>query len=125
MHCLLPSRANSPRAKLLDETNSGARGTAEISIDDFAVRPTSNAVIFGRIISAGTLNADIRVRDADGRDLRSLKVEAASQVSVAASGDTQDPLGALYHRFAVLAADRLAGVVSRPEQAADQHYRSP
>ncbi len=109
--------------KLLDETDARAAATAEISIDDFAVRPTSNAVIFGRIISAGRLNGDIRVRDADDKDLRSFKVEAASQVSIAASGDTPNPLGALYHRFAVLAADRLAGVASRPEQAADQHYR--
>lgn len=105
-------------------TQSNGSGTAEISIDDFAMRPTSNAVVFGFVISAGTLNGAVRVRDVDGKDLQSFQVEAAAQVSVAAKGENVNPLAPLYRRFAVLTADRLSGTASKSAPGADQHYRS-
>jgi hypothetical protein len=109
--------------KLLDDTDSRANGTAEISIDDFAMRPTSNAVVFGYLLNAGTLNGEIRVRDTDGKDLQNFRVEAESQVSIAASGETKNPLEPLYRRFAVLAGDNLAGTPSKSDLARDQLHR--
>lgn len=105
--------------KLLDEPGSDATAAAEISIYDFAAKPTSNAVVLGYIISDGLLTGEVRLH-ADGNDLRSYRIEANSKLSIAANGKDPDPLGPLYRHFAVLAADRLAGVPSKPDKSRDQ-----
>jgi hypothetical protein len=103
--------------KLLDEQNPAASGTAEIVVDDLATRPTTNAILFGYKMLAGTLEGDIRVTGSSDTDSTGTRIVAQSKLTLAVSGDDKNPLGPLYRRFAVLAADRLAGVTSEPQEA--------
>jgi hypothetical protein len=105
--------------KLLDEQNSHAAGTAEILIDNATTRPTVNAMVFGYQMMAGTLTGDVRVSGASGEELPSSKIVAESRLTVAADGSDKNPLGPLYRRFAVLTADKLAGVASQPNDTGD------
>ena len=102
--------------KLLDDQDPRASGTAEIIVDDLATRATTNAVVFGYKMLAGTLEGDIRVTGADGAASTGSRIVAESKLTVAVSGDDKNPLGPLYRRFAVLAADRLAGVASKAQE---------
>ncbi|MEJ1963076.1 MAG: hypothetical protein WDO56_16590 [Gammaproteobacteria bacterium] len=101
--------------QLLDPQDTGAAGSAEVVIDDFDTRSTSNAVVFGYIFKEGALAGVIHVRDASGNELQKFDVMAESRFSVAANGTDANGLAALYRRFAVLAADRLADTPSKPE----------
>lgn len=111
--------------KLLADANSSADSTAEISIEDFAVRPTSNAVVLGYIMNDGALTGEIRIRDAASNEFRSYRIEAESRLTVAANGSTPEPLGPLYRRFASLTGDWLAGTpgASKPSPVNNQTYR--
>ncbi len=109
--------------RVLDETNSQANGTAEISLDDFTLHPKSNAILFGYIINSGLLGGDIRLRGSDDKELKGFRIDAESQVSIAANGESTNPLKGLYHRFAVILGDHLTGTASAPEPGADQHER--
>jgi hypothetical protein len=111
---------------LLDEQGSRASsGTAEILIDHVGKRPTVNAVVFGQQLMAGTLSGAIRVRASSGEELPEHQLVAESRLSIAADGSNKNPLGPLYKRFAVLAADQLAGVESKPVNiSADGQPRS-
>ena len=101
--------------KLLDEQDPHASGTAEVIVDRLGTRPTTNAIVFGYKMLAGTLEGDIRVTGLEGGESTGSRIVAESKLTVAASGDDKNPLGPLYRRFAVLAADRLAGVTSQPQ----------
>ena len=101
--------------KLLDEQDPQASGTAEVIVDRLATRSTTNAIVFGYKMLAGTLEGDIRLVGIDGRESTGFRIVAESKLTVAASGDDKNPLGPLYRRFAVLAADRLAGVTSKAQ----------
>jgi hypothetical protein len=103
--------------KLLDEQDPNATGTAEVMVDRLATRPTTNAVVFGYKMLAGTLEGDIRVIGLQGGESTGSRIVAESKLTIAASGDDKNPLGPLYRRFAVLAADRLAGVTSGPQES--------
>jgi hypothetical protein len=103
---------------LLDEHNPHAAGTAEILIDNATTRPTVNAVVFGYQVMAGTLEGDVRVSGASGEQLPTAKIVAESRLTVAADGSDKNPLGPLYRRFAVLTADKLAGIESKPDETA-------
>jgi hypothetical protein len=100
--------------KLLDDKDPRASRTVEIVIDDFSTRSTSNAVLFGYNLGAGTLAGDISVRDADGNKLRDFRVEAQSRLATHANGEDASPLGSLYRRFANLTANNLAGTAPTP-----------
>jgi hypothetical protein len=102
--------------KLLDEQGAATSGTAEIIVDDLATRPTTNAVVFGYKMLAGTLEGDVRITGTDGSESTGSRIVAQSKLTIAASGDDKNPLGPLYRRFAVLTADRLAGVTSQPQE---------
>jgi hypothetical protein len=95
---------------MFDGQDPHASGTAEILIDDFATRSTSNAVVFGYNFAAGTLTGDVRLRDAQGHELQHFKIAAEARLTIAANGEDSKPLAGLYRRFATLAADRVAGV---------------
>lgn len=103
---------------LLDEATSGA--TADIAIDHFSVEPTSNAVIFGYVLSEGQLYGDLRVSSTHTQ-----RIEAHTRLSLPEKGASKDPLGPLYRRFAVMTADALAGVESsKPDDPVNnQQYR--
>lgn len=103
--------------KLLDEQDPQAAGTAEIVVDGLATRSTTNAIVFGYKMLAGTLEGDIRVIGPDRRESTGSRIVAESKLTLAASGNDKDPLGPLYRRFAVLAGDRLAGVTSKPQDS--------
>jgi hypothetical protein len=109
--------------KLLDEHDPHAAGTAEVVVDGLGTRPTSNAILFGYKMLAGTLEGDIRVKAVDGTESTGSRIVALSKLTLAAEGDDKNPLGPLYKRFAVLAADRLAGLESRsPDSASPSRY---
>ena len=101
--------------KLLDEQDPQASGTAEIIVDDLATRQTTNAILFGYKMLAGTLEGDIRVTGAAGTESTGSRIVAESKLTLAVNGNDKNPLGPLYRRFAILAADRLAGVASQPQ----------
>jgi len=101
---------------LLDEA---ANGTAEVSIEDFAVQPASNAVLFGYVLSNGSLNGELRIRDAAGNDVQRYRIQAKSRLSAPAEGESPNLLSPLYRRFAVLTGDSVAGEPSK-SSAADQ-----
>jgi len=63
---------------------------------------------------AGTLSGAIRIHRSNGDELLEHQLVAESRLSIAADGSDKNPLAPLYKRFAVLAADRLAGVESKP-----------
>ena len=109
--------------KLLDDADLHSSGTAEISIDDYAMRPTSNVILFGNIISAGTLSGDVRVRDAQGNELPDRRIEAETRVSIPASGESANPLAPLYRQFAVMTANSLAGTPTKSSATQDQPPR--
>ena len=107
-------RAELKSRGLLDAQNPRADGTAEILVDHLATQPTVNVVLFGRQMMAGTLTGGIRVQGANGSELLDFRLVAESRLAIAVNGEDKNPLGPLYQRFAVLAADRLAGVESKP-----------
>jgi hypothetical protein len=79
----------------LDESNAQVTAVAEIAIDDYALHPTSNVILFGQIISTGVLKAKARV-------------------SIAAKGETENPLGPLYREFAIQTGNTLTGKIIKP-----------
>jgi hypothetical protein len=95
--------------RLLGETNHAADRTLEISIEEFSNRPTSNAVLFGYNMSAGTLAGTATMRDMQGKELRRFQVQARSRLVVAADAEAGSGLEPLYRRFARLTADNLTG----------------
>jgi hypothetical protein len=103
--------------KLLDEQDPHAVGTAEVVVDRLGTRPTTNAIVFGYKMLAGTLEGDVRVTGLQGGDSTGSRIVAESKLTVAANGDDKNPLGPLYKRFAVLTADRLAGVSSQSQDS--------
>jgi hypothetical protein len=109
--------------KLFDESDARSIGTADILIDEYAMQRTSNVILFGNIISAGTLNGSVRVRDDQGRELQSHRIEAQARVSIPESGETVNPFGPLYRRFAAVAADNLAGTPGKSTEPTEQRPR--
>ncbi len=105
--------------KLLDEHNPQITGTAEVAIDQVAVRPSTNAIVFGYKMMVSTLIGDIHLSTGDGSTPSDLHVSAESRLTLSAEGENKNPLGPLYRRFAELTADRLAGVESKPNEAAN------
>jgi hypothetical protein len=102
--------------KLLDANDPHARGTAEISIDDFATRPASNAVVFGYILGTGTLSGNVSIHAAESNAFRDARITAQSHLAKPVSGDQANPFGPLYHRFAATTVDSLTGTTStQPE----------
>ena len=106
--------------RLLNAQDPRASGTAEVTIDDLSSRPASNAVFFGYQMMVGTLSGDVRVNAAGGSDSANFKIVAASRWNFAVDGDDKNPLKPLYHRFAVLTADRLEGVPLQQDSSADR-----
>jgi hypothetical protein len=95
--------------KLLDDQDPHADGTAEIVIDDLTLRPTSNAVLFGYQMLAGTLTGDVRVSGANAQGIADSRIVAESRLNISVAGNSKNSLAPLYRRFAVLTADHLAG----------------
>jgi hypothetical protein len=102
--------------KLLDANDPHARGTADISIDDFATRPASNAVVFGYILGTGTLSGNVAVHSAAGNALRDARITAQSHLAKPVGDGKANPFGPLYHRFAAATVDSLTGTTSTPPE---------
>jgi len=100
----------------LDESASPTTAVAEIVIDEYALNPVSNAILFGYIIHTGTLVGVLRVRDTQGNQ-RSSRLEAKSQVSIPAQGESKNPLAPLYDRFAVVTGNTLTGKIIKPVES--------
>jgi FlaG/FlaF family flagellin (archaellin) len=98
----------------LEDSNAQLTAVAEIAIDDYALHPTSNVVLFGQIISTGVLSGTLRVRDAQGNELSNRRIEAKARVSIPAQGESENPLGLLYREFAVQTGNTLTGKIIKP-----------
>jgi hypothetical protein len=106
--------------KLLADHDPHARGTVEISIDDFATRPTSNAAVFGYILGTGTLTGNVEVHATEGKEPKDSRITAESPVAKSVSGGGQaNPFGPLYRRFAAATVNSLTG---RPAQPVEPHW---
>jgi len=99
--------------QVLDDTDAHA-SNAEIAIDGLAIKPVSNVILFGKIISDSALTGEIRVRDEHGVDKPAYRIEAEAKVSISASGEDKNPLALLYQQFALLAGNHLAGFPAKP-----------
>jgi hypothetical protein len=106
--------------ELLAEGDVKAERTVAIIIDDFATRPSSNAVIFGNVISEGTLTGSIDVRDTTGKQLQTFLIIAKSRLVTPASGEDNHALHALYEKFANLAVDSLSGTTGKPDDVTNR-----
>jgi hypothetical protein len=104
--------------KLLDESGPGSGDTLEIVIDGFVTRATSNAVIFGYVLSTGTLQGHLEVLASDGKLLRSSRIQARSRLTRPAGADQASSFEPLYRGFADLTARNLTGA---PEPVAVNH----
>ncbi len=102
--------------KLLDANDPRARGTADISIDDFATRPASNAVVFGYILGTGTLSGNVSIHAAESNAFRDARLTAQSHLAKPVSDAQANPFGPLYHRFAAATVDSLTGTTSTPPE---------
>jgi len=104
---------------LLDEQKPDASGAAEIQVSEVTLRPASNAILFGYKTMSATLIGDVQLNGADKSTPPSFHVLAQTRVTISVQankdGRGKDPLGPVYRRFAVLVADRLAGVESQPD----------
>jgi hypothetical protein len=109
--------------KILDDSDAHISATAEVLIEDYSMRPTSNVILFGNIISNGTLNGSIRLLDAQGNDMPGYRVAAATRVSIPASGESKNPLEPLYREFAIMMGHALDGTKPKETIGADQHPR--
>jgi hypothetical protein len=107
----------------LDVTDSRASVTAEISIDDYALRPMTNFVLFGSTANVGTLSGNLVLRDEHGNELQRRRIEAQARISIPESGAAENLLRPLYHEFAVAAVNSLGGAQVKSTAALDQPPR--
>lgn len=101
--------------KLLDENNPQLTGTAEVQVSEVSVRPSTNAVLFGYKMMAGTLIGDVHFSGIASNTPPDLHVLADTRLTIAVDNEKKEPLGPLYRRFALLMADQLQGVESKPD----------
>ena len=114
---LLTAIENELRAHmLLADNDPHARGTVEISIDDFATHPTSNAVVFGYILSTGTLTGNLEVHAADGKESKDTRITAESRVAKSVNDGHANPFEPLYRRFATATVNSLTGTPAQPDE---------
>jgi hypothetical protein len=95
--------------KVLDESDSQVTASGEITIDEYALHPSTNAVLFGRSYSNGVLNGTVRLRDAQGNELGNRRIETKVHLSIEEEGAPADALEPLYRHFAVDTANLLTG----------------
>lgn len=100
---------------LLDPAGTGF--AAEILIDDYTLRPTSNVVMLGATAGAGTLRGLVRLLGPDNVEQRSFSVEAEDRISIPKDGRSAVKLDGLYRRFGELMADALAAGPARQAEA--------
>ena len=93
-----------------DSGDAPADHTIDIVIDDFVTRPSSNAVVFGYVLSNATLTGNVELHDATGRELGGFRIKADSHLSAPVNGEQAQPLRPLYRRFADLTVSKLTGV---------------
>jgi hypothetical protein len=105
-----------------DNANSAAGRTVEITIDDYATRPTSNAIVFGYVISDGVLSGNVEVRDGVGHELQNFRIKANARLAAPLDDGKAQPLRSLYGRFADLTLSELTGV---PIKSDDSNTQMP
>lgn len=96
--------------QILDQSAAAITASGEIAIDEYALHPTSNVVLFGKIHHRGVLNGSIRVLDAQGTELSHQRIEASAQVQIPAEGTIGNALDPLYAAFAEQTASVLTGI---------------
>jgi hypothetical protein len=102
------------RARRLLAAQGGAAGnTAEILVNEFALRATSNVVVFGRLSSVGVLGGLVRLRTEAGAQPREFKVLVEIPLSISQRKTGSDSLQKLNQRFARVIGDEIAAAVAR------------
>jgi hypothetical protein len=100
--------------QLLDLQGTGAGKVAVIEVEEFAIRATSNVVLFGHLPSSGALAAAVHIHAAAGGEAREFRVRADIPLSIARSGTDKNPLKNLYSGFARQLVDELTGATPAP-----------
>lgn len=96
---------------LIDDSGGNqAQRSIEFTIDDFAVRAASNAVVFGYVFNNATLVGQARVHDAAGHEVEHFEIRAETRVTTRTDGDPAQALNSLYRRFADITVGKLTGV---------------
>jgi hypothetical protein len=103
---------------LLDPLDPEARDTLAVAIDEFAVRSTSNAVLFGYVLSRGTLGGNLEVLNSDGQEVKKAWIHARAQLVKPASGEQPTSFAPLYQGFAGMTVRNLTGA---PEPVSVNH----
>jgi hypothetical protein len=103
--------------KVLDESDSQASATGEITIDEYAFNPTTNVILFGKTYNAGVLNGAIRVNDAQGNELSNRRIEARTKIAIPVEGEVVNPLRPLYQDFASQTANILTGTSAKTDDS--------
>jgi hypothetical protein len=116
-------RAELASRNLLAAPTSPTAATLEIQVSQVVLRPSTNAVVFGYKMMASTLIADLTMAGSEEKAATPFHLSAEARLTISARNDDndpdqskkRDPLTPLYRRFAVLTADRIAGVESEPD----------
>jgi hypothetical protein len=96
--------------QLLDETDLGRGSQLGILIEDFAVRPSSNATVFGYQLSSGIIEADVNLLSSEHEPLQHTRVEARASLARPVAAADDGFFRPLYRRFAQLTQRKLAGI---------------
>jgi hypothetical protein len=102
------------RSRRLLTTPAAAAGrVAVVQIEEYSLRQTSNAVVFGHVPSAGVLAGAVLIQDAQGAELRRFRIRVEVPLNIAQGGKEPNALKNLYLRFAAMTADEAAGAAAR------------
>ena len=116
-------RAELGSRNLLAAPSSPTAATLEIQVNQVVLRSSTNAVVFGYKMMTSTLIADLTMAGADQKAATPFHLSAEARLTISARNNdseqdrtkARDPLTPLYRRFAVLTADRIAGIESEPD----------
>jgi hypothetical protein len=96
--------------RALDLIKPNAGQTMEISIKSFRARSAFAAIAFGIMAGNDNIVGEMIIKDATGKVLKSIEINASYALGGIAGGMTDTRMGWLYGEFAKLAAQELNGV---------------
>lgn len=96
--------------KALDLLKPNAGQTMDISIKSFRARSAFSAIAFGIMAGNDNIVGEMIIKDATGKVLKSVEINASYALGGIAGGMTDTRMGWLYGEFAKLATQELNGV---------------
>jgi hypothetical protein len=93
--------------KALDLIKPNAGQTMNISVKSFRARSAFAAIAFGIMAGNDNITAEMTIKDANGKVLKSVEINASYALGGLAGGMTDTRMGWLYGEFAKLATQEL------------------